>query len=72
MDAASFPRRSGTRFRCDNGCSSCSSVITALRILTKIIEGKLNKQIAGEMGIAEQSAKVHVSILKRLGVVSRT
>ncbi|PDT45250.1 DNA-binding response regulator [Sinorhizobium fredii] len=44
-----------------------------LRILTKIIEGKLNKQIAGEMEIAEQTVKVHVSaILKKLGVVSRT
>lgn len=44
-----------------------------LRILTKIIEGKLNKQIAGEMDIAEQTVKVHVStILRKLGVVSRT
>lgn len=44
-----------------------------LRILTKVIEGKLNKQIAGEMDIAEQTVKVHVSaILKKLGVVSRT
>ncbi|WP_026612952.1 response regulator [Ensifer aridi] len=44
-----------------------------LRILTKIVEGKLNKQIAGEMEIAEQTVKVHVSaILRKLGVVSRT
>jgi DNA-binding NarL/FixJ family response regulator len=44
-----------------------------LRILTRIVDGKLNKQIAGELEIAEQTVKVHVStILKKLGVVSRT
>lgn len=44
-----------------------------LRILTMIVAGKLNKQIAGDLGIAEQTVKVHVSaILRKLGVISRT
>jgi DNA-binding NarL/FixJ family response regulator len=44
-----------------------------LRILAMIVEGKLNKQIAGELDIAEQTVKGHVStILRKLGVGSRT
>jgi DNA-binding NarL/FixJ family response regulator len=44
-----------------------------LRILTMIVEGRLNKQIAWELQVSEQTVKVHVStILKKLGVVSRT
>lgn len=42
-------------------------------ILSLILEGKLNKQIAGEVGIAEQTVKIHVSnILRKLGVRTRT
>lgn len=44
-----------------------------MRIIVMILEGRLNKQIAAELGIAEQTVKVHVStILKKLGVHSRT
>jgi DNA-binding NarL/FixJ family response regulator len=44
-----------------------------LRILARLVEGKLNKQIAHELGIAEQTVKVHVStILKKLRVSTRT
>ncbi|HYH23182.1 MAG TPA: response regulator transcription factor [Azospirillum sp.] len=44
-----------------------------IRILMMIVDGKLNKQIAGDLNIAEQTVKVHVStILRKLGVVSRT
>jgi DNA-binding NarL/FixJ family response regulator len=44
-----------------------------LRILARVVEGKLNKQIAGELNIAEQTVKVHVSIiLRKLGVITRT
>ncbi|MFS2014552.1 LuxR C-terminal-related transcriptional regulator [Azospirillum sp. CT11-132] len=44
-----------------------------LRILTMIVDGKLNKQIAGELNVSEQTVKVHVSsILRKLNVVSRT
>jgi DNA-binding NarL/FixJ family response regulator len=44
-----------------------------LRILSMIVEGKLNKQIAADLDIAEQTVKGHVStILRKLGVGSRT
>ena len=44
-----------------------------LRILARVVEGKLNKQIAYELNIAEQTVKVHVStILRKLGVITRT
>ncbi len=47
--------------------------VQQLRILTMIVEGRLNKQIAGDLGIAEQTVKVHVStILRKLRVISRT
>ena len=36
-----------------------------------IITGMLNKQIAGELGIAEKTVKVHRSrVMQKLGVVS--
>ncbi|HYD98587.1 MAG TPA: response regulator transcription factor [Alphaproteobacteria bacterium] len=44
-----------------------------MRVLSMVAEGKLNKQICYEMGVAEQTIKSHVSqILKKLGVGSRT
>lgn len=44
-----------------------------MRILALVREGRLNKQIAGDLGIAEQTVKVHVSaILRKLQVGSRT
>lgn len=44
-----------------------------LRILARLVEGKLNKQIAAELQVAEQTIKVHVStILRKLGVTTRT
>lgn len=44
-----------------------------LRILSMIVAGKLNKQIANDLNIAEQTVKGHVSmILRKLGVGSRT
>ncbi|HVL73566.1 MAG TPA: response regulator transcription factor [Beijerinckiaceae bacterium] len=44
-----------------------------LRILAMIVAGKLNKQIAAELGIAEQTVKIHVStILRKLDVGTRT
>ncbi len=44
-----------------------------LRILGMIVGGKLNKQIANDLSIAEQTVKGHVSIiLRKLGVGSRT
>jgi len=43
------------------------------RILDLICEGKLNKQIAWELDIAETTVKAHVTaIMRKLGVQSRT
>ena len=43
------------------------------RILQLICEGKLNKQIAYELAIAETTVKAHVTaIMRKLGVLSRT
>lgn len=43
------------------------------RILQSICEGKLNKQIAYDLSIAEATVKAHVTaILRKLGVQSRT
>ena len=47
--------------------------VQQMRILAMIVQGRLNKEIAGELGIAEQTVKGHVStILRKLGVASRT
>lgn len=44
-----------------------------LRVLAGIAEGKLNKQIAYEMSVAETTVKAHVTtILRKLGVLTRT
>ena len=44
-----------------------------LRVLLGIAEGKLNKQIAWDMAISEQTVKDHVSvILRKLGASNRT
>jgi DNA-binding NarL/FixJ family response regulator len=44
-----------------------------MRILQLVCEGKLNKQIAYDLGIAETTVKAHISaILRKLGVQSRT
>ncbi len=43
------------------------------RILDLVCEGKLNKQIAYDLGIAETTVKAHITaILRKLGVQSRT
>jgi DNA-binding NarL/FixJ family response regulator len=42
-------------------------------ILKLICEGKLNKQIAYELSVAETTVKAHVTaIMRKLGVYSRT
>jgi DNA-binding NarL/FixJ family response regulator len=44
-----------------------------LRVLAMITDGKLNKQIAYELGVSEATVKSHVTfILRKLGVVTRT
>ncbi len=42
-------------------------------MLLMIRQGKLNKQIAHELGVGDSTVKAHVSeILRKLGVISRT
>jgi DNA-binding NarL/FixJ family response regulator len=44
-----------------------------LRVLTALSDGKLNKQIAGDMNLTEGTVKQHVSaILKKLAVTNRS
>lgn len=44
-----------------------------IRVLILLCEGLFNRQIAGQLGIAEATVKAHVSkILNKLGVYSRT
>ena len=44
-----------------------------MRVLMMVSEGRLNKQIAYELGVSEATVKAHVSaILQKLGVDSRT
>lgn len=44
-----------------------------LRVLQMIMEGKLNKHIAADLDLVEQTVKTHVSaILRKFGVHSRT
>ena len=44
-----------------------------MRVLTLIVEGKLNKQIANDLNLADQTIKIHVStIFKKLHVSTRT
>jgi DNA-binding NarL/FixJ family response regulator len=44
-----------------------------LRVFMMIAEGKLNKQIAHDIGVTEATVKAHVTmILRKLGVTSRT
>ncbi len=43
------------------------------RIVIMIVEGRMNKEIAGELGIAEQTVKTYISnIFRKLGVTRRT
>jgi DNA-binding NarL/FixJ family response regulator len=65
----------------DGGITSSEEAIQRLGLLTRqqarilqlICEGKLNKQIAYDLNIAETTVKAHVTaIMRKLGVLSRT
>lgn len=57
----------------DLGRRMASLTPQQVRVLTFLTEGKLNKQIAYELGISEATVKAHVSaILQKLNVNSRT
>lgn len=58
----------------DDAVSRLSSLTNQqMRILLLICEGKLNKQIAFDLSIAETTVKAHITaIMRKLGVQSRT
>ncbi|MBY6058860.1 LuxR C-terminal-related transcriptional regulator [Leisingera daeponensis] len=65
----------------DDGAETTGDVLQRLSLLTNqqarilqlICEGKLNKQIAWELSIAETTVKAHITaIMRKLGVQSRT
>jgi len=44
-----------------------------LRVLVALADGRLNKQIAGELGVTEATVKAHMTaIFRKLGVTNRT
>jgi DNA-binding NarL/FixJ family response regulator len=44
-----------------------------LRVLTALADGRLNKQIAGDLGVTEATVKAHLTaIFRKLGVNNRT
>lgn len=44
-----------------------------LQVLSRVCQGKTNKQVASELGLSEKTVKAHVTaIFKILGVVNRT
>jgi DNA-binding NarL/FixJ family response regulator len=67
------PDQTGTQ-GCDDALRRLASLTPQqARILALICDGKLNKQIAWELSIAETTVKAHVTaIMRKLGVQSRT
>lgn len=50
-----------------------SLTLRQLQVLSRVCQGKTNKQIASELGLSEKTVKAHVTaIFKILGVVNRT
>ena len=71
----------GVEPEAEGGATSSEEAIARLGLLTRqqarilqlICEGKLNKQIAYDLNIAETTVKAHVTaIMRKLGVLSRT
>ena len=69
-----FVEDASARQQNDEALSRLSSLTNQqARILELICEGKLNKQIAFDLSIAETTVKAHVTaIMRKLGVQSRT
>lgn len=68
-----FDAPSGTPELAEAGARLASLTQQQARILTLICEGKLNKQIAFDLSIAETTVKAHMTaIMRKLGVQSRT
>lgn len=70
---ASYVEGSGASERDETVARLSSLTNQQARILELICEGKLNKQIAFDLAIAETTVKAHVTaIMRKLGVHSRT
>ena len=70
---AGYVEGSGNEERTENLHRLSSLTNQQARILDLICEGKLNKQIAYDLSIAETTVKAHVTaIMRKLGVQSRT
>lgn len=70
-----FPAAQAERNEADAQLASRLAQLTPqqFRVLMAMAEGRLNKQIAYDLGLAENTVKVHVSaILDKLGCHSRT
>lgn len=69
-DIAAVP---GTREDEDLSARLATLTPQQFKVLTRIAEGRLNKQIADDLGIQERTVKAHVSaIFEKLGVRNRT
>lgn len=70
-----FPRHGATRSRDDAALAAKLAQLTPqqMRVLMCIADGLLNKQIAHELHLAENTVKVHVAaVLHKLGCHTRT
>ena len=62
-----------TGFESNNEPDVAPLTLRQLEVLSRICQGKTNKQIATELGLSEKTIKAHVTgIFKVLGVVNRT
>lgn len=70
-----FPPQQAERDEADAQLADRLAQLTPqqLRVLLRLADGLLNKQIAYELGVAENTVKIHVTaILRKLGCHSRT
>ena len=70
-----FPAEKAERSEDDATLASRLAQLTPqqLRVLMLLAEGLLNKQIADQLGLAENTVKIHVTaVLKKLDCRSRT
>lgn len=70
-----FPPQKAERDEADAQLADRLAQLTPqqLRVLMRLADGLLNKQIAHELGLAENTVKIHVTaILRKLGCHSRT
>jgi DNA-binding NarL/FixJ family response regulator len=63
----------GAPARQSNGSGAASLTPTQLKVLNGVCSGRLNKQIAHDLGIAEATVKAHMTaLMRKLNVRNRT